>query len=460
MQHGSRRAKRGSVAIAALVALAFGSIGGLVWTDRSDGELVPVPASDSTTTQATNGSTTSASFPAAAAVAECAPDPSLEQPPAPLPPALAAALTRFVTHPRVAPHDVALSVWIDGLGETFRYAPDLQLAPASNQKLFTAMGALSVLGPDARLVTELRLTPAGDLAVVGGGDATITTHGPHSVAALAEQVRTRGIETVTGSLIVDETRYDGARRAAAWQDWQIPAYTGPLSAFMVDGNRWRTDPAFVDDPALANAELLRNELSARGITVGGPTVYAATATSGTVVASIASPPVGELVHEMLERSDNQIADLLLKEVGYAASGVGSLQHGSKAATIALDALCVPTDGIVDDGSGLSRGNARSAREWRTMLQAARDEPWFPVLVDGLPLAGRTGTLAGRFHTSPAEGSVRAKTGTIIGGSALSGYGTTASGRSFVFSVVVNGPGAEASAGAIDALVTAIAAYSN
>lgn len=52
--------------------------------------------------------------------------------------------------------------------------------------------------------------------------------------------------------------------------------------------------------------------------------------------------------------------------------------------------------------------------------------------------------------------MRAKTGTIIDWSALSGYGTTAGGRTFAFSVDVNGPGAEASAGAIDALVAAVA----
>ena len=119
---------------------------------------------------------------------------------------------------------------------------------------------------------------------------------------------------------------------------------------------------------------------------------------------------------------------------------------------------MPLHGRVDDGSGLSRGNVRSAREWRTILQAARDEAWWPAFADGLPVAGRTGTLAGRFRGTAAEGNVRAKTGTIIGGSALSGYGTTASGRPFVFSVVVNGPGAERSAGAIDTLVAAVAAH--
>ena len=47
-------------------------------------------------------------------------------------------------------------------------------APASNEKIFTAMGALAVLGADARLTTEVRLTAGGDLVVVGGGDATLT----------------------------------------------------------------------------------------------------------------------------------------------------------------------------------------------------------------------------------------------------------------------------------------------
>ena len=61
-----------------------------------------------------------------------------------------------------------------------------------------------------------------------------------------------------------------------------------------------------------------------------------------------------------------------------------------------------------------------------------------VLHDALPRAGRTGTLAGRFRGTAAEDNVRAKTGTIIGGAALTGTGTTAAGRAFVFCVIVNG----------------------
>jgi D-alanyl-D-alanine carboxypeptidase/D-alanyl-D-alanine-endopeptidase (penicillin-binding protein 4) len=386
----------------------------------------------------------------------CIPDPTLAQPASAPSSSLAGAFGAFLGDPTVMSHRTSASVWVDGWGEVLSHEPDLALAPASNEKIFTAMGALAVLGAEARLSTALRWGAAGDLVVAGGGDATLTSEGPHSLAALADQLVARGVSTVAGALVVDETRHDGERRARAWQDWQIPAHTGPLSALMVDRNRWRADPAFLADPALANADLLRRALAGRGVAVNGPTVYATAPVVGTMVATLTSAPLGELVRDMLQRSDNQIADLLLKEIGYAATGSGSMANGAAAATAALAPLCIPLTGVADDGSGLSRGNARSAREWRSMLQAARTQPWWPTFSDALALAGRSGTLAGRFHGTAAEDNVRAKTGTIIGGAALSGYGTTAGGRAFVFSIIVNGPGAEASAGAIDSLVSALA----
>ena len=74
----------------------------------------------------------------------------------------------------------------------------------------------------------------------------------------------------------------------------------------------------------------------------------------------------------------------------------------------------------------------------------------------LPVGGRTGTLAGRFVGTPAEGNVRAKTGYILEGRSLSGVLTTAGGRDVVFSILVNGAGAAASVDAIDELVVALA----
>jgi D-alanyl-D-alanine carboxypeptidase/D-alanyl-D-alanine-endopeptidase (penicillin-binding protein 4) len=123
----------------------------------------------------------------------------------------------------------------------------------------------------------------------------------------------------------------------------------------------------------------------------------------------------------------------------------------------LRPLCVPLAGVADDGSGLSRADRRTAREWRQLLEAATSQPWGARFRDSLPLAGRSGTLAGRFRGTPAEGNVRAKTGTIIGGRSLAGYLTTAGGRPAVFAIVVNGDGWRASQPAIDRLVTTLAA---
>jgi D-alanyl-D-alanine carboxypeptidase/D-alanyl-D-alanine-endopeptidase (penicillin-binding protein 4) len=152
------------------------------------------------------------------------------------------------------------------------------------------------------------------------------------------------------------------------------------------------------------------------------------------------------------------AEELLREVGRSTGAPGSTPGGLQTTRAALAPLCVPIAGTDDDGSGLSRANGRSAREWRQLLQAARTRPWWPQLNDSLPVAGRTGTLASRFLGSPAEGSVRAKTGTIIGGIALSGYGTTTGGRGVVFSVLVNGDGSGAAQAPLDELIAAVAAH--
>ncbi len=390
--------------------------------------------------------------------APCTPDAALAAPGGEVPTDLAAAVQRFATDPAVTANQFGLSIWVDGLGEVGAYEPDLPLFPASNQKLLTAMGVLAVLGADTRFTTAVQSAPNGSLVITAGGDPSLTARGPHSLDALAAQVRAAGITMVPGALVVDESRHDAMRRAAGWQDWQFPTYAGPLSALLVDRNRYRRDPAFLADPAIGNGELLREVLAAHGVAVAGATVHGAAPAGSTTVAALTSEPVSTLLTDTLLRSDNMAAEELLKEIGRATGQTGSTAGGLAATRDALAPLCVPIAGVDDDGSGLSRADGRSAREWRTLLQEARAQPWWPLLSNALPVAGRTGTLTARFRGTPAEGNVRAKTGTIIGGIALSGYGTTASGRGFVFSVLVNGDRSQGTQAPLDALIAAVAAH--
>lgn len=438
-----RRRSAAALAVVFVVVAVSCSSGGHQTARPVSNARRPVPASAPATTQTT---------------APCTADPGLAASSAPVPPDLTLAVQRFANDPGLTGDRFGLSVWIDGLGEVGALEPDVPLLPASNQKLLTAMGVLSVLGPRARLTTVVQTTPDGGLAIVGGGDPSLTARGPNSLDALAAQVRAAGVTSVPGPLLVDESRYDGMRRAGQWQDWQVPTYAGPLSALMVDDNRYRRDAEFLADPALANGQAFRFALAAHGVAVNGPTVHGVAAPNDPVIASLTSAPVSALLTDTLLRSDNMAAEELLKEVGHATGAPGSTAGGLAATRAALAPLCVALAGTDDDGSGLSPADGRSPREWRELLQAARAQPWWPLLRDALPLAGRSGTLSSRFRRTAAEGNVRAKTGTIPGGIALSGYGTTAAGRGFVFSVLVNGARAPAAERPLDALIAAIAAH--
>jgi D-alanyl-D-alanine carboxypeptidase/D-alanyl-D-alanine-endopeptidase (penicillin-binding protein 4) len=381
--------------------------------------------------------------------------------------ALAGLIDARLADPRLAGTTVGLSVWVEGLGEVAGRNADLPLMPASNQKLFTAMGVLSLVPQTDRLVTEVRATGTqdgrvlnGDLFLVGGGDPTLNAKGPHSLDDLAAAVKGRGIDEVRGTLVGDETRYDNIRGAAGWLPQHVPMFIGPLSALVVERNQLRPDADYAANPLPGTLPYFRAALLRAGVRVVGPNVAAAAPATSPVVAALPSPTIGDLVGEMLNQSDNLIAELLVKEVGHRTTrpAPGSTAGGLAAITDAVRRLGVPMAGVAADGSGLSREDRRSAREWRTLLQAAQAQPWAERLVGSLPLGARTGTLTRRFARTAAEANVRAKTGWIDEARSLSGYLTTAGGRPVVFSVVINGTTPTSPAlNALDTLVAAIAA---
>jgi D-alanyl-D-alanine carboxypeptidase/D-alanyl-D-alanine-endopeptidase (penicillin-binding protein 4) len=91
-----------------------------------------------------------------------------------------------------------------------------------------------------------------------------------------------------------------------------------------------------------------------------------------------------------------------------------------------------------DGSGLDRGDRASPQDVVKLLLSERKRPEFPALLASLPIAGVDGTIRDRMRTGPAKRNCRAKTGSLIGVSALSGFCTTRSGRTVAFSFLMNG----------------------
>lgn len=223
----------------------------------------------------------------------------------------------------------------------------------------------------------------------------------------------------------------------------------------------------VDEPAGLAAHLFEQALERHGITVTGGT-EAGTAPEGRfgtrVLADHESPTLGEILVPFMKFSNNGHAEMLVKSIGREVADEGSWEAGLAGVESALVGLGVDTsDLVLNDGSGLSRGNLVTADTIIDLIQRSREASWRETWSASLPVAGVAdpfvgGTLRLRMGGTAAEGVALAKTGTMTGVSALSGYVPGPDGGGLVFSVVNNGHSGPAPTGVQDAVVVRLAEY--
>jgi len=152
--------------------------------------------------------------------------------------------------------------------------------------------------------------------------------------------------------------------------------------------------------------------------------------------------------------------LAVNHAGHAANDDGSIAEGARVVRrFLLSAGAAPEDFFFYDGSGMSANDLIAPRVYTTLLTYAARQPWGEAWKTTFPIAGVDGTLSGRFKGTPLAGKLFAKTGTLNEVNALSGYLIAASGKTIVFSILVDGhlPGSEAEIHAIDHICAAIAA---
>ncbi|GAA3435814.1 D-alanyl-D-alanine carboxypeptidase/D-alanyl-D-alanine-endopeptidase [Kutzneria kofuensis] len=204
-----------------------------------------------------------------------------------------------------------------------------------------------------------------------------------------------------------------------------------------------TSQMSVDNPTAFAASVFRKALSDAGVSVTGTTTFQKMPTGLSTVASHTSATIGQLMAPFLKQSNNLIAETLTKAAGVERLGSGSFGAGVNALTTKLGALGIdPAKYNQFDGSGLSRLDIVSPAQIAQLLINAKSRPWFQTWYDALPVAGNSnpaigGTLANRMAGTPAANNVHAKTGSMTGVSALSGYVTAADGEKLVFSLVSN-----------------------
>jgi D-alanyl-D-alanine carboxypeptidase/D-alanyl-D-alanine-endopeptidase (penicillin-binding protein 4) len=332
----------------------------------------------------------------------------------------------------------------------FSWKPRTSRVLASNTKLFTTATALARFGVDGTFSTDVLANSTinadgvlpGDVWLRGGGDPAFGTlayvrrhYGATagSVEYLVDELSSLGVTAIRGGVHGDESLFDTIRGVHD-SGYGTSPWIGPLSALTLnhgyDGSRFQSNP-----PTFA-AGVLRKTLKADGISPGHAAVRERAPSDATVIASVKSPPMATLVKLTNKDSDNFFAETLLKDIGRDASGVGTTSAGVKAVRSFAASVGARTSLI--DGSGLDHWDRAAPRDVVRLLVAERKRPEFPALYDSLPIAGVDGTLDDRMRSGPAKRNCRAKTGSLIGVSTLSGYCTTVSGQQVAFSLLMNG----------------------
>ncbi len=334
------------------------------------------------------------------------------------------------------------------------------VTPASTLKLLTTTAALSVLGPEHRFTTSVvRGGTLSSIVLVGGGDPLLSESAPAGGQATATYPLPASLEELAGAtaarlrslgiprvrLGYDASLFTGPAVNPHWPSSYLPQnVVSPISALWVDEGRKTPglSPRSVD-PALAAAEAFRVQLSDAGITVtGAVTEQSSRRTARSPVATVRSAPLEQIVQHILEQSDNEAAEVLLRQVAVAAGRPGSSSAGVATVRSELTRLGLDLTGArFYDGSGLSRDDVVPVSLLVDVIGLTADatHPQLRGVLTGLPVAGFSGSLGYRFESGGggALGYVRAKTGTLTGVHALAGLATTTSGRTLVFAAVAD-----------------------
>ena len=325
------------------------------------------------------------------------------------------------------------------------------LIPASSTKLITAAVALEVLKPEFTYTTKVHglLDATGsvaDLFFVGGGDPLIvrneyvasekypTTSGT-SLEKLADSLFAAGLRRVAGSVVGVDTRYDDKRFVDVWpQDFHFTE-AGPLGSLVVDDGVVLGQTTKPDNPAVAAATELQNLLYARGVLFDGVPRHDVLPSGIPEIASIQSAPLTAIIQEMMVNSDNNTAELLLKEIGFASKGIGSTAAGLIAAKDQLAKWKLDKDVLLFDGSGLAVDGRIPCDVFMSLLKT-----FSATIPSTMAIAGETGTIRDTFDGTAVAGKLRAKTGTLNGVKALVGYLPVTNSDPVIFSLLMNKTG--------------------
>jgi D-alanyl-D-alanine carboxypeptidase/D-alanyl-D-alanine-endopeptidase (penicillin-binding protein 4) len=324
---------------------------------------------------------------------------------------------------------------------------EIPMIPASITKLIICAAAYSKLGINYGVPTKIYTDDNeigdgvinGNLYLKGYGDPDLNSG---DIQHLANELIKRGIREITGNIVADESFFDNDyyTLSGLYKGDTGPSYWPYVNALALDKNTGKMNPA------LNAASQLSGSLSAGGVTVNG-TVISGTTPKGAKEITQISHSLYDILSYMCKESDNHSAITMFKMLGAKfKSNPGTLEESQAVVSEFLTELGVDRYSYeILEGSGLTRFNKVNAELFMKLLKYMYDDRFgFDYFMNSLSIAGKDGTLRNRMIGTSAEGNVYAKTGTLNGVSALSGYVIDKDSEILMFYIVMNGFGGNAS----------------
>ncbi|MEY3318183.1 MAG: hypothetical protein RL540_555 [Actinomycetota bacterium] len=282
--------------------------------------------------------------------------------------------------------------------------PDSLRIPASVLKLLTAIVAIKNLGTETRFTTSVwKMANQDEILLRGGRDPFLTTS-----KAIADKYGHKFLPT-----LITKGNPEQLKKIKIFYEGLYPKDVYNLSVAMK--NR-KIRAKFIEVSSSQADEIGKEE-----------------------IASLTSAPISKMIEHMTLWSDNLLADRLADSAARKAGNSTTAKGLTATYKEVLKELGITTEGLkVMDGSGLSKENQVSARMIVEALMVIRKDAQFQSIYDGLPIAGKTGTLVKRFEKAPeAKGNVRAKTGWVNNSVTLAGYVKSGE-KEFAFAILADG----------------------
>lgn len=363
---------------------------------------------------------------------------------------------------------------------------DRFFVPASVMKSVTSATAMSLLNPDKGFETQIGLEGKvrdgvldGNLVVEAVGDPTIESrHFPDNLGfadSIAAALVNLGVKKIKGSVIVEEGSFKNPGIPDGWLDEDVlwPYGTGLYGANYRDNTISLSMPAGESTPHVPGLKVNHTK-GKGGLSVkrdrnsstfcftgtvpkkGHRDTYANPAPGRSMAHEIeaalkragietensksvshkaghidkvvyvhTSPALKDILHSLMIRSDNMMAEGMLRAIAPGRSRSDAVDD-----EIALwrEAGLDVNGMVVEDGSGLSRNDRLSPRFLASLYKYMIELPAGRAYSDLFPRAGREGTMRNILKGTELEGLVAMKTGSMRGVQGFGGYKLDADGN--------------------------------